>query len=185
MPGLSLRWSVHESTKPYARPFMVTFLGDGDVALGSIALGGHDLLYHRQFRLAVAALSGELFLDGAIAAAPDPQRAWLERLGGLLPARQLRRVDPRSTFDHDRGRVFAFLAACDDGSTVVLDAPALHEYQEVQAHVAHQTGGLFRIPDVESLDEPEARRHAWDAWLAAHVERPGDGDALAPTWPWR
>ena len=185
MADLRVRWSEHESGKAYARPFMVTFVDDGGAALGSVALSGHDLLYQRQFRIAVAALAGELFIDAAVEAAPDPQRAWLERLAALLPAREVQRVEPRSTFDHDAGRVVGFVVACAGGPAAVVDAAALHEYQELQAVVAHQTGGLLRIAAVESVDDPRERSRAWDAWLRAHVERPPADEAMAASWPWR
>ena len=185
MAGIRVRWSVHESTKPYARPFMVTFVDDNDDDLGSVAVSGQDLLYHRQFRVAIAALAGELYLDDAILGAADPQRAWLERLAMVLPSRSVVRITPRSTFDHDSGRIFGFVAACDGDTTATIDAAALHEYQEVQAAVAHQTGGLFRVTDVEAIDDPRERGHAWDTWLRAHVDRPSDDESLTTSWPWR
>jgi len=97
---LRLRWSEHEARKPYARPFMVSFVDDAGADLGSVALNGSDLLYWRQFGVAVAALSGELFLFDAVDSAADPQRAWLETLITLMPSATVTQVTPRSSFDH-------------------------------------------------------------------------------------
>ena len=40
MASLQLRWSMHEARKPYARPFMVTFVNDSGEQLGSVAMNG-------------------------------------------------------------------------------------------------------------------------------------------------
>ena len=60
---------------------------------GSVALNGADLLYYTQFQTAVLSLAGELFVDAAVEASPDPQHAWLDRIG-LLP-RSVRSRSPR------------------------------------------------------------------------------------------
>jgi len=47
MPAITVRWSEQEARKPYARPFMVSFAGDDGEVIGSVAVSGADLLYHR------------------------------------------------------------------------------------------------------------------------------------------
>ena len=185
MPTLRLRWSEHEARKPYARPFMVSFVDDAGAPLGSVALNGSDLLYCRQFGSAVAALCGELFLLESVDGAPDPQRAWLDVLAPLLPATAISGVTPRSTFDHESGRVFGFDVACDGAPPAVVDAPTLLEYQDFQAALAHQTGSLLRVAAVEDIDDPARRRHAWLLWLRDVVARPATDEAMAAEWPWR
>ena len=185
MATLRLRWSEHEARKAYARPFMVSFVGDDGADLGSIAVNGSDLLYWRQFGAAVAALSGELFSIRAVDAAPDPQRAWLETLAPLLPPAGEISVTPRSTFDHERGRIFGFVVGGVSTADAVVDAATLLEYQDFQAAVVHQTGSLLRVESVEAIDDAGLRRHAWLRWLRDVVERPGPDEAMAGTWPWR
>lgn len=185
MATLRLRWSEHEARKPYARPFMVSFVADDGDDLGSIALNGSDLLYWRQFGAAVAALSGELFLLDNIDSAADPQRAWLQTLTPLLPRADAIRVTPRSTFDHERGRIFGFVVAGAGGAEAVVDGPTLLEYQDFQAALAHQTGSLLRVSGVEELDDAAPRRRAWMSWLREVVERPGADEAMTAAWPWR
>jgi len=182
---LRLRWSEHEARKPYARPFMVSFVDDSGSDLGSVALNGSDLLYWSQFGAAVAALSGELFVFDSVDSAADPQRAWLERLAPLLPAADAISVTPRSTFDHERGRVFGFAVAGDGAAEAVVDAPTLLEYQEFQAALVHQTGRLLRVPSVEAIDDGAPRRRAWLQWLRRVVVRPASDEAMTATWPWR
>jgi hypothetical protein len=182
---LKLRWSEHEARKPYARPFMVSFVDDDGESVGSVALNGSDLLYCRQFGSAVAALCGELFLLDSVDSAADPQRAWLEILTPLLPRAEVVQVTPRSTFDPQSGRVFGFDVACVDGAAAVVEAATLLEYQEFQAALAHQTGGLLRVAAVEKIDESASRRHEWLRWLRDVVARPALEDAMAPRWPWR
>jgi hypothetical protein len=181
---LRLRWSEHEARKPYARPFMVSFVDDAGTDLGSVALNGSDLLYCRQFGAAVAALSGELFLLDSVDSAADPQRAWLETLTALMPRLEVTEVTPRSSFDHQSGRVFGFEVACADGAAMV-DAATLLEYQDFQAALAHQTGRLLRVAAVEKIDEPAPRRRAWLLWLREVVVRPGAEEAISEQWPWR
>ncbi len=184
MATLRLRWSEHEARKPYARPFMVSFVGDAGDDLGSIAVSGADLLYWRQFGAAVAALSGELFVLDAVDSAADPQRAWLETLAPLLPAATGLRITPRSTFDHERGRIFGFVVS-GAGAEAVVDGPTLLEYQDLQAALVHQTGRLLRVAAVEQHDDAGPRRRAWMTWLRDVVERPGADDAMTTEWPWR
>ncbi len=182
--SLRLRWSEHEARKPYARPFMVSFVDDGGEALGSVAMNGPDLLYWRQFGAAVAGLCGELFLLDDVDAAADPQRAWLDTLEPLLPAAAGLRITPRSTFDHERGRVFGFVVG-GEALEAVVDAPTLFEYQDFQASLAHQTGRLLRVEAIETVADADPRRHAWMAWLRDVVSRPAADEAMAPRWPWR
>ncbi|HYA00454.1 MAG TPA: hypothetical protein VEK76_08900 [Candidatus Binatia bacterium] len=186
MPEISIRWSEHEARKPYARPFMVAFHDDAGEWLGAVALSGADLLYYRQFQAAVLALSGELFADDATETAPDPQRAWLDRLAPLLPGMDELRMRPVSSFDHDRGRVFHVEAARPGtGEPARLDAPAVLEYQELQAALAHQTGRLYRNPEIEAVADPAERHRAWLSFLASALARPEEGEAMTVTWPWR
>lgn len=185
MPPLRLRWSEHEARKPYARPFMVSFVDDDGEVLGSIALNGPDLLYWRQFGAAVAALSGELFVLDAVDAAVDPQRAWLELLTPLLPSAERIRISPRSTFDHERGRLFGFVVSGAGTSEAVVDGPTLLEYQDFQAALVHQTGRLLQLASVEDHDDAGPRRRAWITWLRGVVDRPGADDAMTAVWPWR
>ncbi len=185
MATLRLRWSEHEARKPYARPFMVSFVDDDGTDLGSIALNGADLLYWRQFGGAVAALSGELFVLDTVDSAPDPQRAWLETLTPLLPAVTTVTVVPRSTFDHERGRVFGFVVTGAGGADAVVDGPTLLEYQDFQAALVHQTGSLLRVAAIEQIDDAAPRRRAWLHWLRDVVERPGADEAMTARWPWR
>ena len=164
---------------------MVSFVDDTGDVLGSVALSGSDLLYCRQFGVAVAALCGELFLLDRVDSAADPQRAWLETLTSLMPSAAMIRVTPRSTFDPEAGRVFGFEVASPDGTAAVVDAPTLLEYQEFQAALAHQTGRLLRVAAVEEIDDAAPRRQAWLLWLRDLVARPAPEEAMAPRWPWR
>lgn len=184
MASLRLRWSEQEARKPYARPFMVTFVDDGGADIGSVAVNGADLLYWRQFGAAVASLSGELLILDAVDGAPDPQRAWLDTLEPLLPPAPALRVSPRSTFDHEHGRVFGFTIT---GAVVeaTVGSATLLEYQELQAALAHQTGRLLRVEAVEAEADAAPRRRAWLAWLRDVVDRPGADEAMSARWPWR
>lgn len=185
MAELQLRWSEHEARKPYARPFGVTFVGDDGALLGSVAVSGADLLYLRQFQSAVLALAGELFDDEAITHAPDPQRAWLDRVAALLPALPDFTAQPESSFDEHSGREFHFTIHVEGQARCVLDARTLLEYQDFQAAVAHQTGALHRDEAVESIDDGSARAQAWMRVLRRRVQRPAEDEAMAETWPWR
>ena len=184
MPSLRVRWSESEARKPYARPFMVTFVADDGADIGSVAVNGADLLYYSQFQAAVLALTGELFADRAVEAAADPQGAWLDSLGALLPTLDGIAVTPASTFDEHHGRVFRF-SVTSGASAASVDAAGLLDYQEVQALLAHQTGRLYRDPGIESVADPAARRIAWTAALTRVVSRPEPGEAMSERWPWR
>jgi hypothetical protein len=185
MPEITVRWSETEARKPYARPFMVTFLNDRGGALGSIAVSGADLLYYRQFQAAVLGLAGELFSDTEVDAAADPQRAWLDRVARLLPDAGTVEVTPVSSFDEQQGRRFKFVVVCSGAGGARIDAPSLLEYQEFQAVVAHQTGRLFRDPAVEAVDDPRVRQAAWIAGLRVRTARPDPAEAMTAAWPWR
>ncbi len=184
MPSIRVRWSESEARKPYARPFMVTFTGDDGGDVGSVALNGADLLYYTQFQSAVLALAGELFVDTAVEAAADPQRAWLDRIAGLIPALGDISITPRSTFDEHQGRVFRLIVTDADGRTASSDAAGLLEYQELQAVVAHQTGRLYRDLAIEGVEDPAARRRAWMGSLRLLVRRPDPGEAMNEAWHW-
>ena len=186
MPSIGVRWSEHEAPKPYARPFMVTFLDDDGAPLGAVAVSGADLLYYRQFQVAVLTLCGELFTDPRVEAAADPQRVWLDILSGLLPPVASLTLRPVSSFDHERGRVFqvdAALAGLAD--PVRVEAAAILEYQDLQAALAHRSGALYRDRDLEAVADPSDRHRAWVAVLAGMLLRPGEYEAMAAAWPWR
>ena len=185
MPDIMLRWSEAEAGKPYARPFMVSFIDDAGAALGSVAMAGADLLYYRQFQAAVLALAGELFVDTDVEGAADPQRAWLDRIAHALPDAGQATVTPVSLFDTQEGRRFAFMVSCSSAGPARLDARSLLEYQEFQATIAHQTGRLYRHDAIEDIEEPQLRQAAWLAWLRQRVARPDAADAMNASWPWR
>ena len=140
---------------------MVTFTGDDGSDVGSVALNGADLLYYTQFQTAVLSLAGELFVDADVEASSDPQRAWLDRIAGLMPAIGAITITPRSTFDDNQGRVFRLVINAEGGRAAIVDASGLLEYQELQAVLAHQTGGLFRDLAIEEIEDAAARRRAW------------------------
>jgi len=182
---IQVRWSEHEARKPYARPFGVSFLDDDGNVLGSVAVSGADLLYVRQFQAAVMSLSGEIFVDDTISASADPQRAWLDRVGALVPRAAEFSAVPSSAFDDHAGRVFHFRIAVGGRECCVMDAPTLLEYQEFQATLAHQSGMLYRDAAVEMIDDPQSRHAAWMRALRSRVQRPTAAEAMADAWPWR
>jgi hypothetical protein len=184
MPSIRVRWSESEARKPYARPFMVTFSGDDGTDVGSVALNGADLLYYTQFQTAVLSLAGELFVDADVEASPDPQHAWLDRIAGLLPQIGAITITPRSTFDDNQGRVFRLVVNTDRGGAAIVDASGLLEYQEVQAVLAHQTGGLYRDLGIEGVEDAADRRRVWIGALRRLVSRPDPGEAMNEAWHW-
>jgi hypothetical protein len=184
MPSLRIRWSEQEARKPYARPFMVTFTGDDGTDVGSVALNGADLLYYTQFQTAVLSLAGELFVDTAVEASGDSQRAWLDRIAGLMPKIGVVSVTPRSTFDDNQGRVFRLVISAEGGRAAIVDASGLLEYQELQAVLAHQTGCLFRDLAIEAVEDPSDRRRAWMGALRLLISRPDPGEAMNEAWHW-
>jgi hypothetical protein len=184
MPSIRVRWSEQEARKPYARPFMVTFSGDDGTEVGSVALNGADLLYYTQFQTAVLSLAGELFVDTAVEASADPQRAWLDRIAGLIPDIGAITITPRSTFDDNQGRVFRLVISTEGGSAAIVDASGLLEYQELQAVIAHQTGGLYRDLAIEGIEDAADRRRAWMGALRLLIRRPDPGEAMSEAWHW-
>jgi hypothetical protein len=182
---LHVRWSEHEAGKPYARPFGVSFVDDDGGEHGSVAVSGQDLLYVRQFQIAVLTLGGELFDDPTLRGSGDPQRAWLDQLAAALPLAGQLSVLPQSSFDHSAGRVFSFAVSEAGVRRAVVDAQTLLDYQEFQAAIAHQSGRLYRVADVEAVDDPLARQTAWTAVLREMLSRPPGDEAMSETWPWR
>lgn len=180
-----MRWSEHEARKPYARPFMVTFVDDAGTDLGSIAVNGADLLYQRQFVAAVAELGGELLVIEEVEAAADPQLAWLDVLAPLMSSVGSLRIIPASSFDHESGRRFGFLVLDGEAPVARVEARTLLEYQELQAAVAHQAGRLLRDRTVEAVEDPRQRQRAWTEALRCALDRPAEGEAMAARWPWR
>jgi len=185
MPRIQIRWSEHEARKPYARPFGVSFLADDGSSVGSVAVNGSDLLYYRQFQAVVLQLAGELFVDERVDSATDPQRAWLDAVGEVLPKVSRIGVTPESSFSESDGRAFELSVALDGGLTVRVNAATLLEYQEFQAAVAHQSGRLYRNRTVEAVDDPLQRHLAWMTTLRECVQRPDSSEAMAEAWPWR
>jgi hypothetical protein len=185
VPRLQVRWSEHEARKPYARPFGVTFVDDSGTSLGGVAVSGADLLYYQQFKGAVLALTGEIFGDAVVDAAADQQRAWLDVITLLTPAAGELTVAPASNFDSEHGRIFRFTVARDGAQIGSVDAATLLEYQEFQAAVAHQSGLLYRAPDVEAVEGATERHLAWERALRHLVSRPESSEAMAESWPWR
>jgi hypothetical protein len=183
MPSIRVRWSESEARKPYARPFMVTFVGDSGDDVGSVALNGAELLYYTHFQVAVLSLAGELFVDTAVEASVDPQRAWLDRVAGLIPRLGEITITPKSTFDDQHGRVFRLVVTA-GGHTAAVDPAALLEYQDFQAVLAHQTGCLFREQQIEDVVEIDARRRAWLGAIRLRIQRPDAGEAMSETWQW-
>ncbi len=184
MPSMRVRWSEQEARKPYARPFMVTFSGDDGSDVGSVALNGADLLYYTQFQTAVLSLAGELFVDTEVEASADPQRTWLDRIATLMPALGAITITPRSTFDDNQGRVFRMVINAEGGRAAIVDASGLLEYQELQAVIAHQTGGLYRDLAIEGIEDAADRRRAWMGALRLLVSRPDPGEAMNEAWHW-
>jgi hypothetical protein len=184
MPSLRVRWSESEARKPYARPFMVTFVSDDGADAGSVALNGAELLYYTHFQTAVLSLAGELFVDVTVEASPDAQRRWLDRIAELVPPLGEISVTPRSSFDEHNGRVFRLIVTAADGRTASVDAAALLEYQDLQAVLAHQTGCLFRLPAIEDVADVAERRRAWTAAVRSRVRRPDASEAMSETWHW-
>jgi hypothetical protein len=186
MPAFHIRWSEQEASKPYARPFMVSFSDDAGEPAGAVAVSGADLLYYHQFQIAVLALAGELFADDGVDSQADPQAAWLERLSGLLPAVESLELHPVSSFDHERGRVFHIEARVPGSPEPArLEAPTVFQYQELQAILAHQTGCLYRNRAIESIADAVERQRVWMNVLGSSLDRPGEDEAMTATWPWR
>lgn len=186
MPAFHIRWSEQEASKPYARPFMVSFSDDAGEPAGAVAVSGADLLYYHQFQIAVLALAGELFADDGVDLQADPQAAWLERLSGLLPAVESLELHPVSSFDHERGRVFHIEARVPGSPEPArLEAPTVFQYQELQAILAHQTGCLYRNRAIESIADAVERQRVWMNVLGSSLDRPGEDEAMTATWPWR
>lgn len=159
---LELRWSALESRKVQARPFGVVFVEPGRPPRG-LTLTGAELLFYGAFRTAVLEMLGELVDDPDAETAPDPQRAWLDRLARLLPRATLEAVAPVDHQDELYGMQyrFALTIAGAAGEPPVVDAGTLLDYQLLQAVVAHQTGALLRVAAVESIEDPALRRAAW------------------------
>jgi len=184
MPSLRVRWSESEARKPYARPFMVTFVSDDGADAGSVALNGAELLYYTHFQTAVLSLAGELFVDAAAEASADPQRAWLDRIAALVPALGEISITPRSSFDEHNGRVFRLIVSAAGGRTASVDAGTLLEYQDLQAVVAHQTGCLYRDQAIEDVADVAERRRAWMSGVRGRIRRPDADEAMSETWQW-
>ncbi|HET9051424.1 MAG TPA: hypothetical protein VFO60_06945 [Candidatus Dormibacteraeota bacterium] len=178
MPDLELRWSSLESRKPHARPFGVLFREPGRPPRG-LTLTGPELLFYGAFRTAALEMLGELVDDPAAEAAGDPQRAWLDRLAELLPPATVVAIVPVDHQDPMYGMQYRFevrLAGPGAGGEPALaDAGTLLDYQLLQATVAHQTGALVRLGEIEAIGEAGARRAAWIALVRTLLSPVGDG----------
>lgn len=162
MSRLEIRWSELEAKKPYARPFAVLVQGDQAAQPVMVAMNGTDLLFYRQFQKAVLTLAGALFSDADIDAAEDPQRAWLNALEAAMPQLATFRIRPISEFDPAQGRQFNFELRGEPGNIIaMLSADALLEYQNFQAELAHQSGLLYRAPEIEDIGDPAERQRKW------------------------
>ena len=184
MPSLSIRWSELEATKEYASPFAVGFLDDSGENIATIAVGGRELVYYTDFQAAVMRLLGEMFLHPEVEAAPLAQMKWLDVLSQLLPATGNVILRPVSTFDHTEGRTVRIDVIDADRPVASLAADTLLSYQEAQALIAHQSGMLFRVGEIEAIDDDPTRQRAWTAWISNRLEKMGPDYAVAG-WSWR
>ena len=184
MPSLSIRWSELEATKEYASPFAVGFLDDTGDNIATIAVGGRELVYYTDFQAAVLRLLGEVFLHPEVESAPLAQMKWLDVLSQLLPVTGDIILRPVSTFDHTEGRTVRVDVIKGDRPVASLSADVLLSYQETQAVVAHQSGTLFRVGDIEAIDDDATRQRAWTAWISKRLEKMGP-DYAVTGWSWR
>jgi hypothetical protein len=184
MAQLKVRWSEHEARKDYARPFGVGFLDDNGDQLTAIAVNGRELLYYRDFQGAVLSLLGELFLHPQVEASTEPQSAWLGIVSELLPSLDELSLAATSTFDQVEGRTVQVEVLSSGTPLTTVPASLVFDYQELQAVVAHQTGKLLRVPDVESIEDDLARARAWTAWVSSHLTKLDPELAVVTDWPW-
>ena len=163
-----------ESRTPYARPFGVLFREPGRPPRG-LTLTGAELLFYGAFRTAVLEMLGEIVDDAAAEAAEDPQRAWLDGLAALLPSGTLKAVVPVDHQDPRYGMQYRFEVhlANGQGDPALADAGTVLDYQQLQAVVAHQTGALVRLPEIESIGDAGVRRAAWIAVVRRLLRAPG------------
>jgi len=56
--------------------------------------------------------------------------------------------------------------------------------EELQAVLAHQTGGLYRDLAIEGVEDPADRRRAWITALRRLVSRPDPDEAMSEAWHW-
>jgi hypothetical protein len=181
---LKVRWSEHEARKDYARPFGVGFLDDNGDQITAIAVNGRELLYYRDFQAAVLTLLGELFLHPDVEAGDQPQVAWLEIVASLLPAFEEPSLAATSTFDNYEGRTVQVDVRSRGETLTTVAAAAVFDFQEFQAVVAHQSGHLLRLPDIESVTDDLTRSRAWTRWVADHMEALDEELAVVSDWPW-
>ena len=104
---MRVRWSESEARKPYARPFMVTFVSDDGTDVGSVALNGADLLYYTHFQTAVLSLDGRaLHRLRRRGGSPTRSARGSTASPALIPPLGEITMTPRSSFDEHQGRVF-------------------------------------------------------------------------------
>jgi len=167
-----IRWSQLESRKPYARPFGVLFFDDQGRDLPSVAVGGADLLFYEQFRAVVLSFLGEVFAEPRAETADDVQRAWLDVLSELLPRADVEAISAVPAQDADRGVHHVFdVALAGSAEATRLEAEEVLDYQVFQAAVAHQTGRLFRDPDIEATSDAGERRRLWASRVSGLLAR--------------
>jgi hypothetical protein len=181
---LKVRWSEHEARKDYARPFGVGFLDDNGDQITAIAVNGRELLYYRDFQAAVFTLLGELFLHPDVEASPEPQFTWLEIVASLLPAIDQPELAAASTFDNYEGRTVQVDVRSGGETLTTVPTAAVFDYQEFQAVVAHQTGQLLRLRNIEETMDDLARSRAWTTWVADHMRGLDEEFAVVSDWPW-
>ena len=80
--------------------------------------------------------------------------------------------------------MFRLVISTDGGSAAIVDASGLLEYQELQAVIAHQTGGLYRDLAIEGIEDAADRRRAWMGALRLLIRRPDPGEAMNEAWHW-
>ena len=77
------------------------------------------------------------------------------------------------------------MISTEGGSAAIVDAYQVFlEYQELQAVIAHQTGGLYRDLAIEGIEDAADRRRAWMGALRLLIRRPDPGEAMNEAWHW-
>ena len=174
MARFEVRWSRLESRTPGARPFGVTFREQLGGSAPGLTMDGADLIFYEQFRAAVLTMLGLVYTEPRAEAGDDVQRAWLDVLSEELPLAALREIVVTDAQDESLGvhhRFAAVLRAHPPLQADGLAAEQVLDYQLLQAAVAHQTGHLLRDSHVESIDDPDQRRHAWARKVASLLTR--------------
>jgi hypothetical protein len=184
VPNLSIRWSELEATKEYARPFAVSFNDDAGESIAAIAVNGRELIYYRDFQVAVMRLLGETFRHPHVEDAEDPQSEWLDVIGRAIPTLETITLQPTSAFDHLAGRTVHLDVMDGDVRLASLSPAIAFEYQEAQAVIAHQSGRLLRVAGIEATLDDVARQRMWMHWIGSVLQPIEPGYEIAG-WTWR